>query len=192
LLCCLGMSISALKNFRWAVVFGLLCCSGCASTTKRLGLPELETVPRVDLSRYLGTWFEIASIPQSFQRGCTGTRATYSLRPDGQIDVVNRCHKGSLDRPEDVATGRARVTDASTNSKLEVSFFRPFWGLYWVIQLGEAYDYAVVGHPSRDYLWILSRTPTMDPALYTSILSKLEAQRYPLDRLAKTIQPGGE
>jgi apolipoprotein D and lipocalin family protein len=170
------------------LVVALIGLSSCASSTKRLGLPELQAVPHVELNRYLGTWFEIASIPQSFQRGCTGTQATYSLKDDGTIKVLNRCHKGSLDGPEDVATGRARVTDTTTNAKLEVSFFGPFWGPYWVIQLGEDYEYAVVGHPSRDYLWILSRTPTMDPKVYAGIIAKLTAVGYPLDKLVTTAQ----
>lgn len=160
-----------------------------ATTTERLALPELQPVPRVDLSRYMGTWYEIASYPQSFQEGCTGTTATYTLREDGEVDVVNRCRKGSLDGEEDAAEGRARVIDTSTNAKLEVTFFWPFWGDYWIIDLGDEYEYAVVGHPSRDYLWILSRTPTLDDAVYAGILKRLEAKGYPLDRLQKTLQP---
>jgi len=171
----------------------LLCLvgAGCASTTTaRLHLPELQTVPRVDLRRYVGTWFEVASFPQSFQRGCTATAATYTIRDDGRIDVVNRCRKGSPDGPEKVARGRARVADPSTNAKLEVSFFWPFWGDYWIVDLGANYEYAAVGHPSRDYLWILSRTPTMDPALYASIVHRLQGQGYETDRLQQTTQPG--
>ncbi|MGB5349687.1 MAG: lipocalin family protein, partial [Polyangiales bacterium] len=123
--------------------------------------------------------------------GCTGTTATYTLRSDGEIDVLNKCRKGSLDGPEDVAEGRARLVDRKTNAKLEVSFFRPFWGDYWIIDLGPDYQYAVVGHPSRDYLWILSRTPTLDAAIYDSILSRLEDKAYPLEPLRKTLQPTG-
>jgi apolipoprotein D and lipocalin family protein len=167
----------------------LVALASCRSTTSRLGLPPLQTVPRVELSRYLGTWYEIASIPQGFQRGCTGTQARYSLRSDGEIEVVNRCRKGSLEGVEDVATGRARVTDTATNAKLEVSFFGPFWGPYWVIQLGDEYEYAVVGHPGRDFLWVLSRTPVMDSQVYAAILARLNAEQYPIDRLVVTIQP---
>jgi apolipoprotein D and lipocalin family protein len=173
-----------------ALLVCLVLSSGCATTASRLNLPPLQTVPKVDLQRYLGTWYELAAFPQSFQRGCTGTTATYSLREDGQLDVLNRCRLGTLDGKEKVATGRARVVDAQTNAKLEVSFFRPFWGDYWIIQLDPDYRYVVVGHPSRDYLWILSRTPTMEPALYDSIIAKLEADGYPLDRLVRTEQPG--
>ena len=143
----------------------LVLTSGCATTaTERLRLPPLRTVEHVDLQRYLGTWYEIASFPQRFQRGCTATTATYAMRADGQIDVLNRCRKGSLDGPEKSAHGIARVVDRSTNAKLKVSFFRPFWGDYWIVDLAGDYSYAVVGHPSRDYLWILSRTPSMSEA----------------------------
>jgi apolipoprotein D and lipocalin family protein len=160
---------------------------GCAtSTTARLGLPELRTVERVDLDRYVGTWFEIANFPQRFQRGCTATTATYTKRPDGQLDVLNRCRQGSPEGPEKSALGRARVLDAS-GAKLEVSFFRPFWGDYWIVDLGKEYEYAVVGHPGRDYLWILGRTPTMAPAVYDGIVARLAEQGYEVARLVRTV-----
>jgi apolipoprotein D and lipocalin family protein len=172
------------------VLLGVLAAAGCATTTtERLRLPPLQTVQRVDVQRYLGTWYEIASFPQSFQKGCTGTTATYSLREDGDLDVLNRCRDGSLDGEERSAHGRARILDRSTNAKLEVSFFRPFWGDYWVIDLGADYEYAVVGHPSRDYLWILSRTPTLDPERYEAIVQRLKAQGYETQRLQRTLQP---
>jgi apolipoprotein D and lipocalin family protein len=175
---------------RLAAVFGMLWAGGCASTTtERLHLPALETVPHVDLARYLGTWYEIASFPQSFQRGCTATTATYTLRDDGQLDVLNRCRLGSPDGEEKTARGRARVVDRSTNAKLEVSFFRPFWGAYWIIDLAPDYSYAVVGHPGRDYLWILSRTPTMSDETYQRIVARLRAQGYETSRLVRTVQP---
>lgn len=150
----------------------------------------LETVAQVDLDRYLGTWYEIAAFPQRFQRNCTGTTATYGLRDDGEIDVVNRCFKGALDGEEDTAVGRARVVDEETNAKLEVSFFGPFWGDYWIIGLDPDYQWAVVGHPERTYLWILNRAPTMDEALYQDILQRIVDNGYSLDRLVKTVQPG--
>jgi apolipoprotein D and lipocalin family protein len=163
--------------------------AACTTTTQRLGLPPLTTVEKVELPRYLGTWYEIASFPQSFQKGCTATTATYSLRSDGEIDVLNRCRKHRLDGVENQALGRARVVDTVTNARLEVSFFRPFWGGYWIIDLGNDYQYAVVGHPGRDYLWILSRTPTMAPEVYDGILSRLRERGYQTERLVKTLQP---
>jgi apolipoprotein D and lipocalin family protein len=172
-----------------ALVF-LLGCS--TSATERLNLPELPVVQHVDVDRYLGTWYEIASFPQSFQEGCTATTATYKLRDDGQLDVINRCNKGGLDGKEDVAEGRARIVDSKTNAKLEVSFFRPFWGDYWIIDLADDYSYAVVGHPGRDYLWILSRTRRMAPAIYDGIIERLKGNGYEVERLNKTLQPETE
>lgn len=165
----------------------ILACG--ASTTERMGLSPLQTVDRVELPKYLGTWYEIASFPQKFQEGCTGTTANYSLKDNGDIKVVNRCHKGSLEGEEDTAEGLARVVDTKTNAKLEVSFFRPFWGDYWIIDLGDNYEYAVVGHPGRDYLWILSRTPQMEEVVYNGIVRRLKDKQYSLDRLQKTVQP---
>ncbi len=172
--------------FTWACGFVLAGCT--ETTTDKLGLPPLTTVPSVDLERYLGTWYEIASYPKRYQAGCTGTRATYSMRDDGDIKVINRCLKGSLDGPEDVAEGRARLPAPNDTTKLEVSFFWPFWGDYWIIDLDPNYRWAVVGAPSRDSLWILSRSPTMDAETYAAILDRIAAQGYPLDRLEKTQQ----
>lgn len=167
----------------------LLLGTGCAATTtERLGLPELPTVASVDLERYQGLWYEIASFPQWFQEGCTGTTATYRLNDEGEVDVLNRCFLETLDGELSETEGTARVTDPKTRSKLEVTFFWPFYGAYWIIDLDPSYAYAVVGHPSRDYLWILSRTPTLDEDVYAGILERLEAMGYPLDRLHETLQ----
>jgi len=172
----------------WAILASVAALAGCsASSTERLRLPPLETVAHVDLARYVGNWYEIASFPQSFQRGCVATTAAYTIRADGDIDVLNRCRRDTLDGPEKSALGRARVVDTATNAKLEVSFFRPFWGDYWIVDLGAEYDFAVVGHPGRDYLWILSRTPTMPEATYASILARLQARSYDTSRLKRTL-----
>jgi apolipoprotein D and lipocalin family protein len=177
-------------RWRAAPLASLLLLSACAtSTTDRLRLPPLKTVERVELDRYTGTWFEIASFPQSFQRGCTATSATYTARKDGELDVLNRCRKDALDGEEKSAKGRARVVDRTSNARLEVSFFRPFWGDYWIIDLDPGYQYAVVGHPNRDYLWILSRSRAMPEATYQGILGRLRAQGYETDRLVRTLQP---
>jgi apolipoprotein D and lipocalin family protein len=174
----------------WLALASALVLSACTpTTTERLGLAPLETVPRFELGRYLGTWYEIASFPQWFQKGCTGTTAYDALRSEGELDDVNRCHLETLEGETNVARGRARVSDAASPAKLEVSFFRPFWGDYWIIDLAVDDSYAVVGHPGRDSLWILSRTPTMDPAVYEGILERLEAKAYPLERLQKTLRP---
>lgn len=165
---------------------GLLLTSACATT--RPALPPLEAVASADLPRYLGTWCGIASYAQAFRRGCTGTTATYSLMDDGEIEVQNRCRKGSLTGREATALSRARVTDPEANARLEVSFFGPFWGDCWIVDLGAACEYAVVGHPAREYLWILSRASTLEDAVHAGIVQRLAAQGYDPDRLVRTLQ----
>jgi apolipoprotein D and lipocalin family protein len=133
-----------------------------------------KTVPHVDIERYMGEWFEIASFPQWFSRNCYNTTANYSLRSDGRVDVLNKCHKGSPTGEIADAKGIARVVNTQTNAELKVSFFWPFSGKYWIIDLGDNYEYAVVSAPSRDTLWILSRSPQMDQATLDGILERLK------------------
>jgi apolipoprotein D and lipocalin family protein len=150
--------------------------------------PPLRTVDHVDLKRYTGRWYEIATIPMSFQKGCVGVTADYSLREDGDVDVVNTCRKERLDGEVRTATGKAWSVDPS-NARLEVRFFWPFHGSYWIIDLDPDYRWAVVGHPSRTYLWILSRSPQMDEGTYQAILGRLREQGYDLTPLVQTPQP---
>jgi len=154
------------------------------------GEPDLAVVESVDLGRYLGTWYEIASYPAWFQRNCTAVTAEYSLRDDGLIKVVNSCRKGSLDGKLKQSKGRARVVDSDSNAKLEVSFFGPFWGDYWIIELDPGYRWAVVGEPTRKYLWILSRERLMDDGTFREIVDRLSTKGYDPGRLNKTQQPG--
>ena len=144
--------------------------------------PPLQSVVHVDLNRYLGLWYEIGRYPNIFQKGCLGSTALYTARPDGEIDVLNSCRDeqdGSLRE----AKGRAWVVDNSSNARLKVSFFWPFRGDYWIIDLGQEYKYAVVGTPNRKYLWILSRTPEMHPEILKKILLNIEKQGFSRDNL---------
>ena len=139
-------------------------------------------VPEVNLERYAGRWYEIARIPNRFQKQCAhGTMAEYTLREDGQITVVNECVKedGSLD----VAKGIAKVTGPATLKVSFVSFlgWRPIWGDYWVIGLDEGYAWSVVGTPNRKYGWILARTPTLDEPTLERIFAILEQNGYQRD-----------
>ncbi len=168
----------------WIAFWGLALQSAVAD-----GLPPLQTVQSVDLNRYMGTWYEIASFPQRFQKGCVASMATYSLRDDGKVSVFNQCRNETLDGKLRSAKGTAWVVDKRTNAKLKVQFFWPFSGDYWIIDLGSNYEFAVVGHPKRTYLWILSRKPQMDSGTYEAILQRLKAQEYDLSRLKKTLQP---
>ena len=148
---------------------------------------ELRVVDSVDLSRYVGTWYEIARLPNSFQKKCADSvTANYTLRADGKVGVVNRCRKPSGDYT--TAKGKAKIVDKQTNAKLKVTFFWPFYGDYWILDLGQNYEYAVVGDPSRKYLWILSRTPRMDEALYQELLSKMAARGFKTEMMIRTVQ----
>ena len=150
----------------------------------------LDVVRFVDIQRYLGTWYEIATIPHRFQKGCVGVTANYSLRDDGDVEVVNVCREETLDGKERSVRGKAWIVDKTTNAKLKVRFFWPFSGSYWIIELDSDYQWAVVGHPNRNYLWILSRTPQMSGALYDELLERIAAKGYDLVKIKKTLQPG--
>jgi apolipoprotein D and lipocalin family protein len=131
---------------------------------------ELQVVPSVDLARYAGRWYEIARFPNRFQRiALHNTTATYTLRPDGKVTVLNECRtsEGRLKS----AKGTARVANAKgPNTKLKVTFFWPFSGNYWIMDLDPEYRWVVVGEPGRDYRWILSREPRMEEAVYSQLV----------------------
>jgi apolipoprotein D and lipocalin family protein len=112
-----------------------------------------------------------------------GSRATYSLRDDGRISVLNECHDRSFDGGIRSARGRAWVIDKSSNAKLKVSFFWPFSGDYGIIDLGPNYEYAVIGHPKRTYLWILSRKKILEAKVYKEILARLKEKQYDTTKL---------
>jgi len=147
----------------------------------------LTAVDNVDLRRYAGKWYEIARYPNHFQRNCqSDTTAVYTLRDDGKVEVVNACRE--KDGKVTTARGTAKVVDKKTNAKLKVTFFWPFYGDYWVIGLDPDYQYAIVGEPSRKYLWILSRTPSLEEATYQGVLRLVETLGYQPGKLQKTNQ----
>ncbi len=143
----------------------------------------LEVVPQVELKRYLGKWYEIAHLPFKFEDDCTDITATYSLSKDGKVSVLNECLKdGKLKQ----AKGKAKIVDKNTGAKLKVTFFWPFYGDYWIINLGKDYDYAVVGTPNRRYLWILNRTPQMDDNLFSQLIEFVKLKGFDVNKLIKT------
>jgi apolipoprotein D and lipocalin family protein len=148
--------------------------------------PPLETVDKVDIEKYKGSWYEIARFEHRFEEGCKNVTATYELRDDGKIKVINRCTDIESNKRKE-ATGVAYAVD-DTNSKLKVSFFRPFYGDYWIIDLDKEYRYALVGSPDRKYLWILSRTKTIDEKTKAMILAKLPALKFDESKFVWTIQ----
>ena len=157
-------------------------------TATNIQAQTLQTVPNVDLKKYAGKWYEIASFPQYFQKDCHCTTAEYTLSEKGYVIVENRCNKDSVTGKQSYIKGKAFVEEGSGNAKLKVQFFWPFKAKYWIIDLANDYSYAVVGHPNKKYLWILSRTSKMDGLIYQQIISKLKAKGFDLSKLQKTEQ----
>ncbi len=142
----------------------------------------------VALDRYLGRWYEFARYDMMFERGCEGVTADYSLRPDGQIRVLNSCHKGAPDGRLTTAEGRAKKVGDTLGAKLKVSFFGPFYADYWVLDRADDYSWAIVGEPTGRYLWILTRSPTLTPEARELVLGKVRAMGYDMTMLRFTRQ----
>jgi apolipoprotein D and lipocalin family protein len=135
----------------------------------------LPTVAAVDLQRYAGAWYEIALLPNRFQRQCVAdTQARYVLDGD-KVQVINRCR--TADGSVDTAKGRAKTVEGSGNARLKVTFFWPFYGDYWVLDLDEGYQRVLIGTPSREYAWVLSRSPQMDEAQLQQLLHQARSTR---------------
>jgi apolipoprotein D and lipocalin family protein len=157
--------------------------------------PSVRTVPFVELDRYVGDWYEIARFPNRFQRQCVGdVRATYARRPDGRVDVVNRCR---TDVGETEARGVARIVDERTFAKLKVRFAPAWlswlpmvWGDYWILGLAPDYSWTVVGDPGRDYLWILARAPHLDDESMAAARAAARDNGFDDTRLVPTAQAG--
>jgi apolipoprotein D and lipocalin family protein len=180
---------------RWLIT--ALCCSLLAwaplasvqaQSTETPSAP-LESIASLDVPRYMGTWYEVAKYPNWFQKRCiANTSATYAIQPNGMLQVLNRCQKEDGSMSE--ALGAAKQVGDATSPKLEVRFapawlsFLPFvWGNYWVIDLDPQYQLAAVSEPSRKYLWILSRSKTVEPKAYEALLQRLKQQGFNLDAI---------
>lgn len=173
------------------IMIFLIFLTGVAWGETNMNKNELTTVTNVNLRRYVGKWFEIAKIPNRFQKKCVkNTTAEYVLRDDGRITVINTCEKRSGDKV--IAKGIAKIVDTDSNAKLKVSFVRflgisLFWGNYWIIGLDKDYSYAVVGEPKRKYGWILARNPKLSSELRKKIEKILIENGYDPSRFVNTI-----
>jgi len=170
-------SLSRFAAASIAVLVGLLQ-SGC------VGTPDgVEPVTEFDLSRYLGTWYEIARLDHRFERGMTNVTATYSMRDDGGVRVVNRGYKASSGEWND-ATGKAYLVSDEAVGQLKVSFFGPFYGGYNIIELDKGeYQYAMIAGPDRGYLWILARSASLDPVILEKLIANARDLNFPTDEL---------
>lgn len=159
-----------------AAMFGVLVACNRA---------PLDTAPNVDLAQFQGKWYEVAHLPRPTQKDCVGTTATYTMQQDGQLAFVHECTL--TDGTYHGATALARVSDAHDPSKMQVDF-GGVWGDYWILEVAPDYRYAVVGHPSRDYLWILSRSPKMDPNDLSAVIDHAHAKDFDTSKLEYTQQ----
>ena len=168
-----------------AAIFGLAFVATEQSDNLTVG-KEPQTVPYVDVESYLGVWYEQAVIPYYFERGCTKTKATYSLNKDGTIRVDNSCVRNGELRE---SVGKA-IPEDSTHAKLKVEFVQTLdiGAQYWIVRLAKDYSYSVVSSPNYKYLWILYRQPVMPETLYRQIVADLEKDGFPVNKLERTQQ----
>jgi len=176
-----------MRYFRVLLILSFLFSLSCTKTNSQM--LDKTTVKELDLNRYLGKWYEIARFPHSFEKNLVGVTATYSLRDDGKIKVLNQGYKNTLDGELSVAIGKAKIPNKLEPAKLKVSFFWIFYGDYYVLELDENYQYVMIGSSSPKYFWILCRTPQMDSAIYEMLLEKARKRGYNLDKLVKVLQP---
>lgn len=142
-----------------------------------------SVVDSVDIERYMGTWYEIARFPHSFEKNLVGVTATYSKGKKDKIKVVNQGYKFTLDGKHSVANGKAKMPDKNKSAQLKVSFFLFFYGDYYILEPDENYQYALIGSSSPNYLWILSRTPQMDTTIYNMLVNNAKSRGYDINKL---------
>lgn len=164
------------------VVFSLmiLLITGCKSTKM------LTTINKLDLGRYQGKWYEIARLPNSFEKNLTSVTATYTIKPNGKIEVLNQGYKGGVKRKS--ITGTAWVPNETFPGRLKVRFFWPFSGDYYVIALDQDYQYALVGSPSRKFLWILARRPEISEETHDRYVQIAREHEFNVEELIKVDQ----
>jgi len=164
------------KTLFAASLVGVAMLAGACASIPRPGPVGNRSVPEpakpVDLTRYMGRWYEQFRYEASFQKGMERVSADYSVQDDGSVRVENRGHKGGIEGPEKRSVGKAKVVDTSSNAKLKVSFFGPFYGDYWILDHGDNYEWSIVGEPSGRYLWALTR----DAKPSAEVLATLEAR----------------
>lgn len=177
------------KKYSWkylSLIAGLIFVYSCNSNKMMI---DNSTVSSLDLNRYLGTWYEIARYPHSFEKDLVGVTATYSLKETGKIKVVNQGYKNTLDGKKKQSVGKAHVPDPANPAHLKVSFFWFFYADYYVMELDDQnYQWAIVGSNSAKYLWILNREPQMSPELYDNLIARVKKRGYDLARLEKVEQ----
>jgi len=171
------------------VLLAVLLLASCKLSDKELA--EMNIVKNVDLEKYAGTWYEISRLPNRFEKDLVGVTATYTLRDNGKVGVLNQGYKNSLDGKLKKAKGFAKVPDKKNPGYLKVYFFWPFGADYFILELDkENYQYALVGSSTKDYLWILSRTPQLEKNTYEMLVEKAKERGYDVSQLMLVKQRG--
>jgi len=171
-------------KWKTILLFSLLVpwiCGGCQS--KNDAMINSSTVKKLDLNRYMGTWYEIARFDHSFERNLIRVTANYTLLPNGKIEVLNQGYKNTPDGKLKIAKGKAKQPDKEAPGKLKVSFFLFFYADYYVLELDKDYQWALLGSSSDKYLWILSREPSPDQPILDHILAQAKSRGYDIDKL---------
>ncbi|MDP4219861.1 MAG: lipocalin family protein [Bacteroidota bacterium] len=164
-------------------LLGAISFWGCTSTKG-----DLAVVKSVDIQKYCGRWYEIMRLPNSFESGLICVTANYSIKENGDIKVVNSGHKINEVSTIKTATGTAWVPNADEPTKLKVRFFWPFSGNYWIIALDPDYKFAMIGDPSRDYLWILARDKTLSEETIAGLLAQAKGQGFDVAKVERIPQ----
>lgn len=179
-----------MKSLIFINLLAACLCSTCQTQPQNTKtMIDQSTVSGVDLNKYLGKWYEIARFDHSFERGLVGVTATYSLRPDGKIKVLNEGYKNTLNGKHKVAVGKAKIPDPKNLARLKVSFFLNFYADYLIMELDQAYyQYAMIGSNSDNFIWILSRTPSLPDDVYNMLIEKAKKRGYAVNDLIKVEQ----
>jgi apolipoprotein D and lipocalin family protein len=164
-----------------ALVLASLALAACSND-------PLDVAPNVDLQRFQGKWYEVAKLPRSTQSDCNATTQYFTMNASGGVDVRNECHLGSATGQLKSVAMAAKIDDPSVPAKLSLDV-GGFYGDYWILEVGDHYEYAVVGTPSRSYLWILSRTPSLDPTAMKGVLDRASSKKFDVSRIEYTPQP---
>ncbi len=168
-------------------IFAVLIFCVFISCKGQNSMIDKSVVKTVDIEKYVGTWYEIARYDHKFERGLVGVTATYTLNTDGTIQVVNKGYKDSLTGKESIAIGKAKIPNSEIPAKLKVSFFWIFYADYYILELDNNYEWAIIGSKSDDYLWILHRKPQIESELHQKLISLIKARGYDTSKLI-TVQ----
>lgn len=175
------------KFLRLLMALTVLIIISTACTSSK-NIKNMQLVDEVNLDRFIGKWYEIARFPHSFEKGLVGVTATYEQMDNGKIKVINEGYKDSFDGEHKKAIGKAKVAKSGNPAHLKVSFFWFFYADYLILELGDKYDYALIGSTSDKYLWILSRTPQMDNKTYNMLVQRAKDRGYDINKLSLVPQ----